>query len=115
MAKKLTIVEKFGMVREFVKDNEMLCEFIDNEIAKVEKKNANRKPSAMQTANEQIKSAIVEGMVEGKQYTITEMIKSIPACAELTNQKVSALVRQLKDENLVVKAEAKGKSYFSLA
>lgn len=115
MAKKLTIVEKFAMVKERVADNQMLVEFIENEIAKVEKKNTNRKPSAVQTANEQIKAEILENMVDGKSYTITEMIKAFPCCADLTNQKVSALVRQLKDENLVIKTEIKGKSYFSKA
>jgi predicted transcriptional regulator len=54
-------------------------------------------------------------MVEGKAYTITDLIKSIPAIADLTNQRVSALVRQLKDEELVTRKEEKGKAYFTLA
>jgi DNA-binding transcriptional regulator GbsR (MarR family) len=45
---------------------------------------------------------------------VTEIQKEIPECAELSNQKVSALIRQLKDAGLVVKTEDKRKSYFSL-
>ena len=48
-------------------------------------------------------------------YTITDIIKSVPECADLTNQRVSALVRQLKDEGKVVRTEDKRKAYFSLA
>ena len=54
-------------------------------------------------------------MEQGTQYTITELIKLVPNCADMTNQRVSALVRQLKDENVVVRTEVKGKAYFSLA
>jgi hypothetical protein len=43
------------------------------------------------------------------------MLKMFPCCAELTNQKVSALVRQLIADNVVVRTEDKGKAYFSLA
>jgi DNA-binding transcriptional regulator GbsR (MarR family) len=32
-----------------------------------------------------------------------------------SNQKASALIRQLKEANLVVRSEVKGKAYFTLA
>lgn len=45
-----------------------------------------------------------------------ESLLKIPAVsADLTNQKVSALVRQLKTDNLIVKTEDKRKAYFSKA
>jgi predicted transcriptional regulator len=47
-------------------------------------------------------------------YTVTEIIKEIPECAELTNQRVSALLRQLVDRGEVVRTEDKRKAYFSL-
>jgi DNA-binding transcriptional regulator GbsR (MarR family) len=40
-------------------------------------------------------------------------MKEIPALADLTNQRVSALVRQLKDEGLVTREEVKRKAYFT--
>jgi DNA-binding transcriptional regulator GbsR (MarR family) len=45
--------------------------------------------------------------------TISEMQKSIPDLAEYSNQKISALMRQLILEGLVKKVEDKRKSYFS--
>ena len=90
--------------------------FVEHELELLAKKNASdRKPTAQQTANEAIKSAILEGMTSGRFYTVTEIQKEIPECAELSNQKVSALIRQLKDAGLVVKTEDKRKSYYSLA
>ena len=51
-------------------------------------------------------------MEVGKSYTITDIQK---AMGLESNQKTSALVRQLKDNDLVVRSEVKGKAYFSLA
>ena len=91
-------------------------EFIAHEMELLSKKNsAEKKPTAQQTANEGIKTAIVEGMEQNRLYTITELIKEIPECADLTNQKMSALVRQLVDSGAVVRTEDKRKAYFSLA
>ena len=50
-------------------------------------------------------------MEANRLYTVTELIKEIPACAELTNQRVSALLRQMMPE-LVERVEEKRKAYF---
>ena len=113
---KLTKAQKYAMLKELaeVKANPTLVEFIDHELELLAKKNsAEKKPTAQQTANEGIKSAIYEGMESGKKYTITDLIKSIPECADLTNQRVSNLVRQLISEGKVVRSEEKRKAYFS--
>ncbi len=115
---KLTKAQKYAMLKAIpsVAENSILVEFIEHEMELLAKKNASeKKPTAQQTANEGIKSAIVEGMEKGKKYTITELIKSVPACADLTNQKVSNLIRQLVTEGKVVRIEEKRKAYFSLA
>ena len=52
-------------------------------------------------------------MESGKAYTISELMKAIPELADLTNQRVSALVRQLKDEGKVSREEIKRKAYFT--
>lgn len=89
--------------------------FIDHEIELLEKKNsAEKKPTATQKANTELKAVIVESMVKDRNYTITEMIKEFPELSELTNQKVSAMVRQLVEANLIEKIEDKRKSYFRL-
>ena len=82
--------------------------------ASIDKKNsAERKPTATQTENVGLKVAILEGMESGKAYTFGDLMKEIPALADLTNQRVSALVRQLKDEGLVTREEVKRKAYFT--
>ncbi len=112
---KLTKAQKYAMLKDLaeVKANPVLVEFIDHELELLAKKNSSeKKPTAQQTANEGIKTAIYEGMESGKRYTITDLIKTIPACADLTNQRVSSLVRQMMNANLVERVEDKRKAYF---
>ena len=116
--KKITKRERFESLLKIpaVSADPGLVDFINHELELLAKKNsADKKPTAQQVANEGIKSAILEGMEENRLYTITDIQKNVPACAELSNQKVSALVRQLKDDGLIVKTEDKRKSYFSKA
>ena len=114
--KKMTKREMF----EQIKANHVLSAeevaFIDHELELLAKKNsADKKPTAQQTANEGIKSAIVEAMEANRLYTVTEIQKSVAECADLSNQRVSALLRQLKDDGVIVRTEDKRKAYFSLA
>ena len=86
--------------------------FIDHEVELLEKKNsADKKPTATQVANKSTQDAIYEGMESGKLYTITDLIKEIPELAEMTNQKVSALIKQMIDTR-VTRIEDKRKAYF---
>jgi hypothetical protein len=89
--------------------------FVEHELELLAKKNsAEKKPTAVQVANEGIKSAIADGMEPNRLYTVTEIIKEIPECAELTNQRVSALLRQMYDcaEPVIERVEEKRKAYF---
>ena len=116
--KKLTKKDKFNalLALDAVKADSALVDFINHEIELLDKKNSGeKKPTAQQTANDAIKVAILDNMAEGAKYTITDIIKSVPECADLTNQRVSALMRQLKDDGQVVRTEDKRKAYFSLA
>ena len=76
-----------------------------------------RKPSKTQIANEAHKAVIVEAMKAepDRLFTITEMVKEFPFSEELSNQRVSAIVTQLKKADVVVRTEEKGKAYFKLA
>ena len=99
-----------------VANNPAFVEFIKHEIELLDKKNsAEKKPTAQQTANEGIKSAILATLEQGKGYTITDIIKTVPECADLTNQRVSALMRQLIEDKVIVRTEDKRKAYFFLA
>lgn len=126
---KMTKADRFTALAKFLSDNpnmkfstpkgeitaKDMGEFVAHELELLSKKNsADKKPTAQQTANEAVKTAILDGMEVNRLYTITELIKEIPECADMTNQKVSALVRQLVDADSVAKTVDKRKSYFSL-
>ena len=115
--KKITKRERFESLLNMaeVQADPGMVEFINHELELLARKNsADKKPTAQQVANEAIKQAIVDGMECDHFYTITDIQKNVPACADLSNQKVSALVRQLKDDGVITKTEDKRKSYFSL-
>ena len=89
--------------------------FVEHELELLAKKNtSDKKPTAQQVANDGIKTAIAEGMSPNRLYTVTEIQKEIPECAELSNQRVSALLRQMKDDGIVTRTEDKRKAYFSI-
>ena len=120
-AKKMTKATAWSIVKTIVEQSNHpqsveLVEKIEHELELLAKKNTSeKKPTATQVANEGIKSAILEGMENNRLYTIGEIIKEVPACAELSTSKVSALMRQLIDANAVVRTEDKRKAYFSKA
>jgi len=114
MAKKLTKRDHFTNLLTLaeVKANPELVKFIEHEIELLAKKNGSeKKPTAQQEANERIKADILATMEEGKLYTITELMKVVPSCADLTNQRVSALVRQMLNIS-IERIEDKRKAYF---
>ena len=116
MTKKMTKREYFTQIMENYNLTEDERNFINHELELLAKKNsAEKKPTAVQVANEGLKSAILDFMVEGQKYTITDLMKSVPELADLSNQRVSALVRQLKDSGSVIRTEEKRKAYFHKA
>lgn len=112
MAKKMTIVEKYEAIisayADVMSDEDKA--FLKERADLHAKKNASRKPTKAQTENEGIKAEILAGMENGKSYTITEIQKMVGL---ESNQKTSALVRQLKENGLVERSEVKGKAYFA--
>ena len=114
MEKKMTKREMFEQIKRNYDLTQAEIDFIDHELELLAKKNsADKKPTKVQVENEGIKSEILEGMEVGKAYTITDLIKEVPAVAELSNQRVSALVRQLVADGSVVRTEEKRKAYFT--
>ncbi len=89
--------------------------FLEGRVAQLEKKSASKsdKPTATQKANAELKDKILAEMEYGKSYTISDMLKTLECCAELSNQKVSAICNQMVKDNLMIKVEDKRKSYFS--
>ena len=114
MANKMTIVEQYeaiiGKVEGVLSAEEIA--FLVERKDMHSKKNASRKPTKAQAENEGIKTAILDFMSDGVSRTVTDIQKGVGL---ESNQKASALVRQLKEADLVVRKEEKGKAYFSLA
>lgn len=110
---KMTYVKALEIAMETVKDNAEVYEKLNALKASISKKNsAERKPTATQKVNAGYKDAILNYMELGKKYTISELMKEVVELNDLTNQRVSALVRQLKDDGLVLRTEEKRKAYF---
>ena len=114
MAKKMTIVEMYGAIVEKAKGvlSAEEIKFLEERAEMVAKKNATRKPTKEQADNETIKENILNFMESGVSYTVTDIMKGVGL---ESNQKTSALVRQLKDSELVIRTESKGKAYFTKA
>ena len=81
----------------------------------VKNNSAERKPTANQVENQGYKADILAYLGTVENATITDLMKAVPSLAELSNQRVSAIVRQLKDSGEVVREEIKRKAYFSIA
>ena len=116
-AKKLTKRDHFNTLLTIpaVSENPVLVDFINHELELLSKKNStDKKPTATQQANEVLKEAIIDLLVDGNPYTVSQIIKEVPECAGLSNQKVSALMIQLVNEGQVEKVIEKRVSYFKL-
>jgi hypothetical protein len=119
--KKMTKRDYFNalLTIDAVKSNPALVEFVEHELELLAKKNASGsgKMTATQVANEGIKAEILECMANepNRMFTISEMQKSFDCCAEMSNQRVSALVRQLVNDGKVERIEDKRKAYFKIA
>ena len=113
--KKITKKEMFGMLLEIaeVAQNEMLTNFINHEIALLDKK-ANKSASKRTDANATLKAKLLEELTQiGKAVTISEFMKlSETVIAEgLSNQKISSLFSQMKGVT-IEREVVKGKAYF---
>ena len=119
--KRMTKKDYFHKLLEIeaVKADVELTAFVEHELELLANKNrakdGNKKPTATQLENEKLKQAILDFMEPDNLYTISELQKKVPECEELSNQKIAALLRQLKDdEHKVEKIEDKRKIYWKL-
>ena len=116
---RLTKAQKFAILADLpaVKADPMLSEFIAHEVELLAKKNsADKKPTAQQEANAVIKAAVLEVLGDGKLRTVSDLLKEVPGLPDtMTNQRMSALVRQMVDAGQVVRSEDKRKAFFAIA
>ena len=117
MANKITKREVIGMMmnEEVVKANPTYVAYLENELALLNKKAQNKKATKTQEQNVGIKATILEVLATIGSGTVTDIQNGNEELSALSNQKVSALVRQLVDSEKVVRTTDKKKSIFSLA
>ena len=115
MANKKTKREFFGEIREIVKENTELVEFIDHELELLDKKTS-AKSTKVNTEQVELMEKIVDALNEiGRSVTISELQKENAEMAEYSNQKLSAMLKKLVDNKQVTKMIDKKKSYFMVA
>lgn len=111
---KVTKRERFEQIKALVGDNAELVAFIDHEIELLAKKNSRSgKPTARQVENEKIKTSIMTVLECGKPLTVTQIMAELND-SSLSNQRVSALLTQLKDSGEVVRTVEKKVAYYSI-
>ena len=121
MANKLTKRDYFKMILKVVEGNEQLTEFVNHELELLDKKASSKSMTSNQKENEQIKARIVQALVElGRPVTITELQANNGEMAQYSNQKLSALIKQMvrSEDNPngeITRAMDKKKAYFSIA
>ena len=112
MANKKTKREFFGEIREIVKENTELVEFIDHELELLDKKTS-AKSTKVNTEQVELMGKIVNALNKiGRSVTISELQKENAEMAEYSNQKLSAMLKKLVDNRQVTKMIDKKKSYF---
>jgi len=118
---KVTKRERFAQLMEIVNASQVensaeLVSFIEHEVELLNKKNSRSgKPTKTQLANESIKTQIVSVLERvGKPMTVTQLLAE-SELADLSNQKVSALLTQLRESGTVVRTVEKKVAYYSLA
>jgi hypothetical protein len=117
MEKKITKVERFNQLKAIteVAENVDLVAFIDHEIELLSKKSGSKKPTATQVANEGLKSVILAVLEGSEGMTASDVLTSADDFAGLSNQKISALLRQLVLDGSVIKNTDGKKTLFKLA
>ena len=115
MEKKITKKDRFTQLLAIdeVATNKDLVDFIKHEIELLNKKSSRTGSSKTQKENVEIKAMLLDELIKvGKAVTVTEFMKASDYVAEYSNQKISALLKQLVETGEVVKTTDKGKSYF---
>ena len=120
---KITNAQVLIALRNFIEGEDTIdglpcdkvIEKIDTMLTSLEKKKTSAKVTAKKTENEGIKSVIYDVLVSSaKPLSISEITTASADLSALSNQKISSLLTQMKEEKRVVRTEVKGKAYYGL-
>ena len=123
MEKRLTKKDYFEMIKGVCADRTDIIDFCNHEIELLSRKNSKTGATKTQKENEIVANMLVEELTKvGKPITITDLMNTSEIVKNytlengnnLTNQKISAIFKQLVESNRIVKVTDKKKSYFSI-
>ena len=123
MEKRLTKKDYFEMIKGVCADRTDIVDFCNHEIELLSRKNSKSGATKTQKENEIVANMLVEELAKiGKPITITDLMNTSEIVKDytlengnnLTNQKISAIFKQLVESNKIVKVVDKKKSYFSI-
>lgn len=119
MEKKMTKKEMYAQViamaqgKEVTVPAEEIVAFAEHEIELLTKKSGTATKTKTQKENEVFVEQVYEALVEiGKPMTVTELMGAHEKTACFSNQKLSALLKKLKDSGRIDKKVDGKKSYF---
>ena len=123
MEKRLTKKDYFEMIKGVCADRADIVDFCNHEIELLSRKNSKSGTTKTQKENEIVANMLVEELAKvGKPITITDLMNTSETVKNytlengnnLTNQKISAIFKQLVENQKIVKIVDKKKSYFSI-
>lgn len=123
MEKRLTKKDYFEMIKGVCADRADIVDFCNHEIELLSRKNSKSGATKTQKENEIVANMLVEELAKiGKPITITDLMNTSEIVKgytlengnNLTNQKISAIFKQLVESQRIVKVVDKKKSYFSI-
>ena len=123
MEKRLTKKDYFEMIKGVCADRADIVDFCNHEIELLSRNNSKSGATKTQKENEIVANMLVEELAKvGKPITITDLMNTSEIVKgytlengnNLTNQKISAIFKQLVENQKIVKIVDKKKSYFSI-
>ena len=117
--KKTTKREYYELIKSKLADNAEIVAFCDHEIELLDNRkktvDGEKKLTPKQKENLALVVTILDNMELDTIYSISDMQRKIEVCKELTNQKISSLIRQAMSDGTIERVEVKGKAFFKLA
>ena len=122
--KKITKRDMFNEIIKMMNGEQMsvssqaVIDFANHEIELLNKKSSSSsgKQTKTQLENESYKEIILETLkTADKPITISELMRRSETIAELSNQRISAMLSQLRKAEKIVRTYEKKKAYFSIA
>ena len=117
--KKTTKRECYELIKSKLADNAKIVAFCDHEIELFDNRkktvDGEKKLTPKQKENLALVATILDNMEVDTIYSISDMQRKIEVCKELTNQKISSLIRQAMADGTIERVEVKGKAFFKLA